>query len=453
MTLFPTHLSLEGLLLWSFLPRSEKAKFEKNKALFWLVLAFSILPDIDIFLGNHRGFSHSLIIPLILVIIGMFFYIQYRYLNNGPKKQEELEIQAKKAFWGRCTLYAGLLWIIHILLDLEYPLAIFYPLSDRLYQVNFFYLLDLLPWLFFPVMIVGFEFRVTGVSYLKGLTTYFLNIPASERPGIFGSQVIAISVEDLVLHTLIFVIFIVKVVKPMAPRVSISNYQRLRRKLTFDGYVLGAGLTLILVGSIMGPLIGIQTVDAQSIDSTFKISPSVFSPTVALSSEPTNYLFQSNTIATITGKLTLQTIDTDFEHVLLVSKQKDYSKFVTDLSALYSSTPPNISENLISFRENYSLLRNELYSTAIAMDLSNQYEKTINTKIISSPAILIGILEKWNDTLLLEGIEQTMSTHLAIEVKTSRLTLFLIGLGTIISGVLLVIISVRLKKYHSSNET
>ena len=203
----------------------------------------------------------------------------------------------------------------------------------------------------------------------------------------------------------------------------------------------------------MGPLIGIQTVDAQSIDSTFKISPSVFSPTVALSSEPTNYLFQSNTIATITGKLTLQTIDTDFEHVLLVSKQKDYSKFVTDLSALYSSTPPNISENLISFRENYSLLRNELYSTAIAMDLSNQYEKTINTKIISSPVILIGILEKWNDTLLLEGIEQTMSTHLAIEVKTSRLTLFLIGLGTIISGVLLVIISVRLKKYHSSNET
>ncbi|MCK5645033.1 MAG: hypothetical protein KAJ19_29810, partial [Gammaproteobacteria bacterium] len=232
-----------------------------------------------------------------------------------------------------------------------------------------------------------------------------------------------------------------------------SNYQRLRRKLTFDGYVLGAGLTLILVGSIMGPLIGIQTVDAQSIDSTFKISPSVFSPTVALSSEPTNYLFQSNTIATITGKLTLQTIDTDFEHVLLVSKQKDYSKFVTDLSALYSSTPPNISENLISFRENYSLLRNELYSTAIAMDLSNQYEKTINTKIISSPVILIGILEKWNDTLLLEGIEQTMSTHLAIEVKTSRLTLFLIGLGTIISGVLLVIISVRLKKYHSSDET
>ncbi|MCK4848953.1 MAG: hypothetical protein KAT16_08020, partial [Candidatus Heimdallarchaeota archaeon] len=282
---------------------------------------------------------------------------------------------------------------------------------------------------------------------------YFLNIPASERPGVFGSQIIAINVEDLLIHTLIFVIFVVKVAKPMAPKFSYSNYQRVRQKLAFDGYVLGAGLTLLLVGLIMGPLIGTQTIDIQSIDSTFKISPSVFSPTVALSNEPTNYLFQPNTIATITGTLTLQTTETDFDHVLLVSKKNDYSKFVSGLSALYSSTPPNTTGNLISFRENYSLLLNELYSTAIAMNLSNQYEKTINTQIISSSVILIGILENWNDTLLLEGIEQAMNTHLVIEVKTSRLTLFLIGSGAIISGVFLAIISVRLKKYHTSNNT
>jgi len=452
MTLFPTHLSLEGLLLWSFLPPSEKAIFKKKKALFWLVLAFSLLPDIDIFFGNHRGFSHSLIIPLIMVIIGMVFHIQYRY-NNSARKQENPLNRTKKAFYGRVTLYAGLLWIIHILLDLEYPLALFYPLSDRLYQVNFFYLLDLLPWLFFPVMIVGFEFRVSGISYLKGLTTYFLNIPASERPGIYGSQVIAINIEDLLLHTLIFVIFVVKVAKPMAPKVSYGNYQKFRRKLTFDGYVLGAGLTLLLVGFIMGPLIGIQTTDIQSIDSTFKISSSVFSPTIALSSEPTNYLLQPNTIATITGTLTLQTMETDFKHVLLLSKPNDYSKFITYLSVLYSSTPPNTTGNLIIFRENYTLLLMDLYSTAIDMNLSNQFVKTINTQILSSSVILVGILEDWNDSLLLEGVEQAMDTHLTIEVKTSRLTLFLLGSGAILSGALLVIISVRLKKYHSSNNT
>ncbi len=453
MTLFPTHLSLEGLLLWSFLPRSEKTYFKNNKAIFWLVLAFSLLPDIDIFFGNHRGLSHSLIIPITLVIIGMISHIQYRYRSNSEEKQDTNTNQSKKAFYGRSTLYAGFLWIIHILIDLEYPLAIFYPLSDRLYQVNFFYLLDLLPWLFFPVMIIGLEFRVTGISYVKGLTTYFLNIPPSERPVIFGSRVIAINVEDILLHTLIFVIFFIKVAKPMAPQFTSSNYQKLRNKISFDGYVLGAGLILILIGIIMGPLIGIQTVEVQSIDSTFKISPSVFSPTVALSSESTNYLFQPNTIAKINGTLTLQTIETDFDHVLLLSKQNDYSQFITGLSAIYSSTPPNTSENLFHFRENYTLLVNELYSTAIKINQTDQYEKTINIQITSQDVILIGILENWNDTLLLEGFEQTMNSHLAIEVKTSRLINFLIGSGVILFGIFLIFISVRLKRYHSSDQT
>ncbi|MHA1946619.1 MAG: metal-dependent hydrolase [Candidatus Hodarchaeales archaeon] len=453
MTLFPTHLSLEGLLLWSFLPRSEKAFFKNNIAVFWLVLAFSLLPDIDIFFGNHRGLAHSLIIPVILVIAGMIIHIQYRYRSNSEGKQGFISNQSKKAFYGRSTLYAGFLWIIHILIDLEYPLAIFYPLSDRLYQVNFYYLLDLLPWLFFPVMIIGLEFRVTGISYLKGLTTYFLNIPPSDRPGIFGSRVIAINVEDILLHTLIFVIFFVKVAKPMAPQFSFSNYQKMRRKITFDGYVLGAGLILIIAGTIMGPLIGIENVDTQSIDSTFRISPSVFSPSVALSSESTNYLFQPNTIASINGTLTLQTIETDFDHTLLLSKQNDYSKFITDLSALYSSTPPNTSENIIYFKENYTLLVNELLSNSITMNQTDQYEKNINIQITSQNVMLIGILETWNDTLLSEGVEQTMNSHLTIEVKTSRLINFLIGSGGIILGIILIIISVRLKKYHSSDVT
>jgi hypothetical protein len=453
VTLFPTHLSLEGLLLWSFLPRSEKAFFKNNIAVFWLVLAFSLLPDIDIFFGNHRGLAHSLIIPVILVIAGMIIHIQYRYRSNSEGKQGFISNQSKKAFYGRSTLYAGFLWIIHILIDLEYPLAIFYPLSDRLYQVNFYYLLDLLPWLFFPVMIIGLEFRVTGISYLKGLTTYFLNIPPSDRPGIFGSRVIAINVEDILLHTLIFVIFFVKVAKPMAPQFSFSNYQKMRRKITFDGYVLGAGLILIIAGTIMGPLIGIENVDTQSIDSTFRISPSVFSPSVALSSESTNYLFQPNTIASINGTLTLQTIETDFDHTLLLSKQNDYSKFITDLSALYSSTPPNTSENIIYFKENYTLLVNELLSNSITMNQTDQYEKNINIQITSQNVMLIGILETWNDTLLSEGVEQTMNSHLTIEVKTSRLINFLIGSGGIILGIILIIISVRLKKYHSSDVT
>ena len=453
MTLFPTHLSLEGLLLWSFLPRSEKALFKDNKRVFWLVLAFTLLPDIDIFFGNHRGLLHSLFIPTILVIVGMMFHIQHRYRYNREETADITTNQSKRALYGRSALYAGLLWIIHILIDLEYPLAIFYPLSDRLYQMNFYYLLDLLPWLFFPVMIIGLGLRVTGVSYLSGLTTYFLNIPPSERVDIYGSQIIEINVEDILLHTLIFVIFLIKVVKPMTPSFTFSYFQNLRGKITYDGYVLGVGLVLLLIGSIMGPLIGIQTVDSKSIDSTFRISPTVFSPTVALSNDPTNYLLQPNNLAKVNGTLTLDTMVTDFDHGLILSKQGDYSKFISDLSALYSLTPPNTSENMVSFKEKYNQLVNELYRTAIAQNLTNQYEKNINIEIKSQRIVLIGIIDNWNDTLLLEGIEQKLNSHLTIEVKTSRLTLFLIGYGAIISGTLLLFVSVRLKKYRSSDET
>ena len=239
----------------------------------------------------------------------------------------------------------------------------------------------------------------------------------------------------------------------MAPRISYSYYHDLRRRITFDGYIFGAGLALLLVGIIMGPLIGTQTVDVRSIDSTFRISPSVFSPTIALSNEPTNYLFQPNNAVKINGTLTLETIETDLDHVLILSKKSDYSKFVSELSALYSSTPPNTSENMISFKENYTILVDDLYRTSIAMNLTDQYEKTINVQIIGQNIILIGIIENWNDTLLLEGTEQSLDSHLAIEVKTSRLTLFIIGTGAVFSGILLIVISVRLKKRPPSDKT
>jgi hypothetical protein len=54
-------------------------------------------------------------------------------------------------------------------------------------------------------------------------------------------------------------------------------------------------------------------------------------------------------------------------------------------------------------------------------------------------------MENWNDSIVLSGNEQRMSVQLAITVRTSRLTLFLIGFGLMVSGVIVAYISVRLK--------
>ncbi len=170
MTLMPTHLSLEAILFWTFIPASEKERFNQKKLFFWIVIAFTMFPDLDIFIGIHRGIFHSIIVPMVMVILGFMIYYSYQYVFY-PSSDEQKIGYDKLSFIGRCVLYAGIFWLIHILLDLEYPLAIFYPLSDRLYQFNFEILFDVMPWFILPATIVGIGFEISSVSYLRGLTT------------------------------------------------------------------------------------------------------------------------------------------------------------------------------------------------------------------------------------------------------------------------------------------
>ncbi len=445
MTILPTHLSLAGIAFWSFLSHEEKSNFVKEKYFFWIVLTFSILPDIDIFFALHRGLSHSLIPPVLLVILGTCIHIlsQYRITQGNNNSQNSHHL--KNAFRGRLFLYAGLLWSFHLLLDLEYPLAIFYPLSDRLYQIDFAYLLSLLPWLFFPVMIVGVELQITSTSYLQGIANYFVNLTPSQRIEVFGSDVITIGIEDIFLHLVLLSVFL-HITRPMFPKFSITSFKDFRSNLQYDRYVFTAGLVLILLGSVMGPVIGTHVVDSSTNNSSFRISSTSFASVVALSVDPSNYLFQSETIMKVSGSLKVEPQTGDFDHVLLISSQQNYNTFNRDLSTLFKDSPPNSSQNLATFRENYSLLLSQLYSTALAMNLSNLNETTIYTELVSSSIIVIGIMENWNDTMVLNGNEQRMTAQLSITVTTSRLSLFLLGFGFLGFGVITIYVSVKIKK-------
>ncbi len=445
MTILTTHLSLAGIVFWTFLSPTEKNNFKEKKYLFWIVLLFSILPDIDIFFGVHRGLSHSLIPPSLLVISGIIIHILCQYRIIFEKNDETSLIHRESAFKGRIFLYAGLLWIFHLLLDFEYPLAIFYPLSDRLYQFDFVYLLSLVPWLFFPVMIVGAEFHLTGISYLQGIASYFVNLTPSERIEVFGSDVIKIGIDDIFLHIFLLVTFI-HLTRPILPKVSLERVKNLRTRIHYDGYVLVTGLVLVLIGGTMGPMIGLEVVDSSTNNSYFRISQTTFSPAIALSIDPPNYFLQSETIMRISGSFNVEPQTGNFDHVLLVSSRQNYNNFNRDLSALFKETPPNSSQNLETFKGNYSILLDRLFSTALAMNLSNLNETTIYTEILSKPIIVIGVMENWNDTILVSGGEQQMSVHLSITVRTSRLSLFIIGLGTIGVGIVIMIFSVILKK-------
>ena len=445
MTLMPTHLTLEAILFWTFIPASEKERFQQKKLFFWIVIAFTIFPDLDIFIGIHRGIFHSIIVPMVMVILGSMIYYNYKYVFH-PSSDEQKIGYDKFSFIGRCVLYAGIFWLIHILLDLEYPLAIFYPLSDRLYQFNFEILFDVMPWFILPATIVGIGFEISSVSYLRGLTTYFVNLPPAIREEIFGHKPIAFSFDDFFVHMILFVIFLMYVARPMVPTVNLSRLSEWRDKIRFDGPILGFGVILLVIGLVIGPMIGTHTIDSDSIRSSFQVSSTVFSPTIAIKFETTNYLLQPNTVFSLEGMLRTSSDDDPFDQILLLTTQENYSTFSSDVSKLFKQYPFNTSDNILAFETNYSILLNDLITYPLAMNLTNVNETSLHTQLSSGSFTIVGVIERWNFTQILNGSHLLENTRLEVRITSSRFTLLTLGLGSIIAGIGVTILSVRVKK-------
>lgn len=459
MTLFPTHLSLAGIFLWFIIPDSEKIIFKKRKLVFWIILLFSVAPDLDIFLGIHRGLFHSLFPPLIITILG--FYIYYRNVKSKDFFSSKFSVFAQRitikgyeieiALIGKSLYYIGTLWLLHILLDLDYPIAIFYPLSDQLYQFNFTFLLKMIPWFFLPVSLAGIGFNINSISYMRGLSIFFINLTPSEREAIYGTAPVPFIIEDFFIHFLIFVIFIKIVAIPMIPTIKnlssmkFCNYYRSKiSSISFNGTALSLALILIISGVVIGPLTGNSTTERNSVTGSFLISNNKFAPSIAISFETTQYLLQPNTRYFVDGHLVISSSNHSFEQVLLITQTSDYNIFSTAVSSLFEKYPLNTSDNLLKFKEGYDSLLGTLYSKVLGINLTNQNETYLNEVLPAGSYVLAGIIENWNNSEILEGKLQVEQAFLEIKIESSRLSLFLIGLFVFFTGIGLVFVSIRI---------
>ncbi|MFX0182994.1 MAG: metal-dependent hydrolase [Candidatus Hodarchaeota archaeon] len=455
MTLIPTHLSLGAILFWTFIPSTDREMFQQKKILFWLVIIFTVLPDIDIFFAFHRGLFHSIITPTLLTLLGTVFHYYYQYVRSnsdtGTGESANTTNNKDRSFWGRCIFYAGILWVIHIFLDLEYPIALFFPLSDRLYQINFTYILNLEPWLVFPVTIVGIGLDISGVSYLKGITTFFINLPPETRKQIFGGTTAVLTVEDFFLQLFLFSIFLFYVAKPMLPSIELRTLTEWRKKIDFDGPIFGLGILLVIMGSLVGPLIGPNIIDTSSVSSTFQVSTTVFSPMIAHTFETTNYILQPNLIHYIKGNLTTTSENDTFDQKLLLITQEDYSDFSSKISQLFQQFPFNTTENTQLFEANYSDLLDSLNLMSLARNITSGKEMTLEAQLSGGSYTLIGVIENWNFTQVLNGTQLSESTELRISLTSSRSIVLAIGIISILAGIIITIVSYRLKKVESIN--
>lgn len=442
MTIAPTHLSLSGIVFWGLLPRSERDRFQQAKRLFWLVLLFSILPDFDVFLGQHRGLSHSIIPPITLMVLGSLLHTYYIYYIVHLQDSQRM----KYAFWGRCVLYIGGIWLFHTSLDWDWPLTLFYPLSDRAYQIRFEYILSLLPWLVFPAMIIGIGFKITGISYLQGLSTFFINLPSDVRQQIFGGPTATFTITDFVLHVTLFSIFLAYVVQPMTPQINLKEFLNWKRDLTYDRPLLGLGLILIISGTLTGPMIGIRTADSSSVSGTFEVSQSVFSPTVALSFESTLYLLQPGTAVHINGLMNVSSTSS-LSHSLYLVSPSVYTLFTENTSETYFDYPLNSSQNEQMFRTKYQEFLTSLDTNSYAMaPPSDENVSRITLDLPTGSYVLMGVLTDWNITQLLNGTGQGENVRLEIGFTTNRITMYIFGVVFLLSGIVTMIWAFRLKK-------
>ncbi|MFX1533020.1 MAG: metal-dependent hydrolase, partial [Promethearchaeota archaeon] len=311
-----THIGLESIVFWTFIGQNERDRFKDKKILFWLVVAFSMVPDIDIFFAIHRGPSHSVVIPSFMVFTGLIIHS----LSNSSIIDRILPIRASiapgsknlattkdyYAFIGRCVMYAGLFWIMHLFLDWDVPLALFYPFSDRLYVVSFIVIVDLMPWLFIPVGFPGAFFQFTGIPFLQGLRLQLLNWAPEERIAAFGSETINVPIMDFWIHTFIFAVFILYVALPNLPTLKRPSISAIIHRI--DWPVLAGGFTILLIGSFMGPAIGPQIIDSQDITTTLHVSELAFSPAVAINFEPTSFIFEPSAIQHVSVLLNITSL-------------------------------------------------------------------------------------------------------------------------------------------------
>ncbi len=283
-----THFSLEGLVVWLLLSKKNKSYYREHRWEFIIINLFAVFSDLDILFGYHRTRTHSLIIPtfvlLSMIIAGKFT----NEIDNPESPSKRLT---------RFLKLASIMWILHIFLDLSWgPIQLFWPIDTNLYDLTVTLRFENKPWLFFPLSFIGLIPNWTVYSATEGQRIFLTNLSQQEREAIYG-QYFNYAIEQITLHILIFIVWIVIILLPIFVRKNKTKaekkerkfhqywkifWNRLKRQLTL------LGLFIIFLGLLLGPSIGKQRLITYEIDAEYRNSLTLFDPTlgIALTHKP-----------------------------------------------------------------------------------------------------------------------------------------------------------------------
>lgn len=389
-----THFALEGLIVWLLLSKKNKSYYKEHRWEFILINLFAVFSDLDILFGYHRTATHSLIIPtfvlLSMVIAGKFT----NEIDNTESPSKRLT---------RFLKLASIMWILHIFLDLSWgPIQLFWPIDVNLYDLVVTLRFENKPWLFFPLSFVGLIPNWTIYSATEGRGIFLTNLSQQEREAIYG-QYFNYTIEQITLHILIFVVWIVIILLPVFVRKNKKKKEKKERKFLYYWQIFWnrlkrqltlLGLFIVFLGLLLGPSIGKQRLITYDINAEYRNSLTLFDPTlgIALTHKPmttTEIIYESQIgIVTYSTSVMLTPNDTFVEF---------FENFDNLTLNYYNGniTYPHLLSEYINEVDKVKA-RSYYHTRLIGKENSDGLTITLNETETETSIFFISVIDEWN---------------------------------------------------------
>ncbi len=447
MTYTPTHLAVQGLIVWLLLSKNNKAYYKEHRWEFIIINLVAIFPDIDLLFGYHRTYTHSLIIPTFTLL--SMLVIDMIHKNASP-----IEDATQKTV--RFVKLASLMWLIHIFLDLSWgPLLLFWPIDNNLYDLSVFLRFRNEAWLFFPLTFVGLIPDWSIYSMTEGQRIFFINLTQEELQSIYG-EFLDLYIAQFTFHVLLFVVWAVVILFPAFKRKKRKSEEErkkyaksfqtfwtlLKRQLTLFG------IFMIFLGLMLGPIIGLNRAMNYEVSYEYRSTQSYFDPTLGIA-------FVNKPQATTTIDFHSEIGVVDYNATMLLTNNDTFINFFEN----FDNVTSNYYDDNITFEQmlsSYATLTDQaenesIYeSRLIGGNVENGTQITMNTTEVEETVYLITFVKDWNTS---ESFiyEATIGVNYIIHRKTAVIE------GSILSGIGLVlivvdqIIAIRQKRRISRN--
>ncbi len=352
---------------------------------------------------------------------------------------------------------------MHIVLDQdagEGGMMMFWPLDNRLYQIQLLFRLDANPFLFLPWRPLGAVFDVTQ-STIIGLYNYLFNWSPQDFINNTGSTVFYYSFTGLILHSLIFISWIYFVVRPCWP----FEGKNLGSRLNFFGIstpikkywknltkeLLIPGIMLIIIGFSFGPLVTSQVPDNSPISGSLTLTQNTFNALMFIPLSSVDQPLDPNAQFSIAAQYNITNLHSG-EALYFVIADKNFffslQQQINSLASTINSTNKPANDTL--FKQNYSNIISSTVtkqSTIVLQTITtNQTVQNPSTvKVLSKSDYGVGfILKNWSSKPTWNETNTQINISGNLDVSYSRTVNYWLGMIIQLTGMLLVAIALLL---------